>query len=82
MITTAPGTPRAPPFGRRHGNAPLPHWRPTPSVLRHDAISTIVFAPQSEARGIGRAGAGDTATCNAVIAGSSDSRAMRADVLP
>jgi len=51
-------------------------------VLRHDAISTIVFAPQSEGRGSGKVGPGDTATCNAVIAGSSDSRAMRADVLP
>ncbi|WP_282028597.1 hypothetical protein [Paracoccus marcusii] len=48
-------------------------------MTRYDAISTIVFAPQSEARGIG---AGDAGTCNAVIAGSSDGRAMRADVLP
>tara|TARA_R110001606_G_scaffold22020_49_gene76533 strand:- start:5313 stop:5468 length:156 start_codon:yes stop_codon:yes gene_type:complete len=51
-------------------------------LTRYDAISTIVFALRSEARGIGRAGAGETATCNAVIAGSSDIRAMRADVLP
>jgi hypothetical protein len=57
----------------------LPHWRSALSLMHHDAISTIVFAPQSEARGIG---AGDAATCNAVIAGSSDIRAMRADVLP
>ncbi|WP_330447305.1 hypothetical protein FLP41_00755 (plasmid) [Paracoccus marcusii] len=78
MITTAPGTPGAA-FGRRHGNAPLPHWRCALSLMHHDAISTIVFALQSEASGIGT---GDTATCNAVIAGSSDSRAMRADVLP
>lgn len=47
--------------------------------MHYDAISTIVFALQSEARGIG---AGDAATCNAVIASSSDIRAMRADVLP